>query len=172
MKFFIVSIFGKDRPGIVAGVSKVLYELGLNIEDSSMTRLNGEFTIMLIVRSEKDINSEDILQSLQQVGRDFELVMVCKELEEVLYPQWEALYRIVVFGYDKPGIVYSVASKLASFGFNISDLRTEKRGNLYVMLMEVEGKEDMEDLLREAMEEVKELVGVDIFVEREEGEKL
>ncbi len=172
MKFFILSIFGQDRPGIVAGVSRVLYELGLNIEDSSMTRLNGEFTIMLIVSSERDIRAEDILKSLKDVGEEFELFIVCKELEGVIYPQWEALYRIVVFGYDRPGIVYSVASKLADLGFNISDLRTEKRGSLYVMLMEVEGKENMEHILKEAMEEVKEAMGVDISIEREEGERL
>ncbi|MEJ7620037.1 MAG: ACT domain-containing protein, partial [Aquificaceae bacterium] len=38
MKFFILSIFGKDRPGIVASLSKALYQMGLNLEDSSMTR--------------------------------------------------------------------------------------------------------------------------------------
>ncbi|MFN3471013.1 MAG: glycine cleavage system protein R [Aquificaceae bacterium] len=172
MKFFIVSIFGKDRPGIVAGVSKALYELGLNLEDSSMTRLNGEFTIMLIVSSEKEISSQEILESLQEVGQSFELFMVCRELEEIVYPQPEAIYRIVVFGSDKPGIVYHVASKLAKLGLNISDLRTEKRGDLYVMLIEAEGKEDLEDRLREAMEEVKQSIGVEISFEREEGEKL
>ncbi|MEJ7554142.1 MAG: ACT domain-containing protein, partial [Aquificaceae bacterium] len=59
MKFFILSIFGKDKPGIVASISKALYQMGLNLEDSSMTRLNGEFTIMLIVASDRDIDTED-----------------------------------------------------------------------------------------------------------------
>ncbi|MFN7065496.1 MAG: glycine cleavage system protein R [Aquificaceae bacterium] len=172
MKFFILSIFGKDRPGIVAGVSRVLYQLGLNIEDSSMTRLKGEFTIMLIVGSERYISSEEILESLSPVGEEFELFMVCKELEDVFYPKAEALYRIVVFGSDRPGIVYSVASKLAELGLNISDLRTEKKGSLYVMLMEVEGSEGVEPILREAMEELRERVGLDIVLEREEGERL
>ena len=35
MPFFLISLFGKDRLGIVAEVSKVLYQLNLNIEDSS-----------------------------------------------------------------------------------------------------------------------------------------
>ncbi|MFN3598466.1 MAG: glycine cleavage system protein R [Aquificaceae bacterium] len=172
MKFFILSIFGKDRPGIVASLSKVLYELGLNLEDSSMTRLNGEFTIMLIVSGEKDITSEQILQSLSPVGEDFDLFMVCKELPEVVYPWAESIYRIVVFGFDKPGIVYNVASQLAQLGLNISDLRTEKRSNLYVMLIEAEGEEDKEQALREALEELKENLGLDIVLEREEGERL
>ena len=65
-----------------------------------------------------------------------------------------------------------MASRLADLGLNISDLRTEKRGNLYVMLIEAEGKEDMEERLREAMEEVKQSIGVEISLEREEGERL
>ncbi|MCX8075541.1 MAG: ACT domain-containing protein [Aquificaceae bacterium] len=172
MKFFILSVFGKDRPGIVAGVSKVLYQLGLNIEDSSMTRLNGEFTIMLIVGSEKDISYEKILQELEPVVKEFDLFVVCRELEGVSYPKVEAVYTIVVFGSDKPGIVYGVASKLASLGLNISDLRTEKRGSLYVMVIQAEGEEGMEDTLKRELEEVRERLGVDVSVEREEEDRL
>ncbi len=172
MKFFILSIFGKDRPGIVASISKALYQMGLNLEDSSMTRLNGEFTIMLIVASEEDITAEDILENLQEAGQSYELFMVCRELQEVAYSQPEALYRIVVFGSDKPGIVYGVSSSLANLGLNIGDLRTEKRGSLYVMVIEAEGKEETEEALRLEMERLKDLLGVDISVEREEEERL
>ncbi|MDW8095519.1 MAG: ACT domain-containing protein [Aquificaceae bacterium] len=172
MKFFILSVFGKDRPGIVAGVSKVLYQLGLNIEDSSMTRLNGEFTIMLIVGSEKDISYEKILQELEPVVKEFDLFVVCRELEGVSYPKAKAVYTVVVFGSDKPGIVYSVTSKLASLGLNISDLRTEKRGSLYVMVIQAEGEEGMEDTLKRELEEVRERLGVDVSVEREEEDRL
>ena len=33
---FIMIAFGKDRPGIVADVSGIIYENGCNLEDSSM----------------------------------------------------------------------------------------------------------------------------------------
>ena len=36
---WIVTALGQDRPGIVAGVTEVLYKLGCNLEDSAMTRL-------------------------------------------------------------------------------------------------------------------------------------
>jgi len=90
----------------------------------------------------------------------------------VVYPKAEAIYRIVVFGSDKPGIVYGVSSVLASLGLNISDLRTEKRGNLYVMVIEAEGREDVEGILKLELEKLKDLLGVDISVEREEEERL
>ncbi|MEZ0361485.1 MAG: ACT domain-containing protein [Hydrogenobacter sp.] len=172
MKFFILSIFGKDRPGIVAGISKVLYELGMNIEDSSMTRLNGEFTIMLIVSSEADITSEDILERLKNVKERFGLFTLCKELQEVQedVQKGEEIYTIVVFGSDKPGIVYTVSSILSDMGINICDLRTEKRGELYVMFIEAQAQEDVFDKLKNRLEQVKETLKVDISIEREEGE--
>lgn len=172
MKFFILSIFGKDRRGIVAKVSKVLYELGLNLEDSSMTRLNGEFTIMMVVSSESNITPDEISNSLKEVIHELELFFVCKELDVVETPPCHALYRVVVFGSDKPGIVYTVTSKLADLGLNISDLRTEKRGELYVMIIEAEGEEFMEDALREGLEDVRASLGVEVSFEREGEERL
>ncbi len=50
-RFFAITAIGKDRPGIVAGVSKALYDLGTNIEDSSMTILSGEFAMIPRARS-------------------------------------------------------------------------------------------------------------------------
>ncbi len=172
MKFFILSVFGKDRPGIVAGVSKALYELGLNIEDSSMTRLNGEFTIMLIVSSQEYITPDIILDKLQEVRERFGLFTFCRELEDAYekLPESDEIYRIVVFGADKPGIVYHVSQLLSNMGLNICDLRTEKRGELYVMLIEVEAKEDIsEEELKEELEKLREALGVDISFEKEEG---
>jgi predicted amino acid-binding ACT domain protein len=45
---FIMTAFGKDRPGIAADVSEIMYENGCNLEDTSMTLLAGEFTLILL----------------------------------------------------------------------------------------------------------------------------
>ena len=37
--YYILSALGKDRPGIVADVSEVIYKCGGNIEDSSISLL-------------------------------------------------------------------------------------------------------------------------------------
>ena len=50
---FAVTVISKDRPGIVADISEVLYRLGCNLEDSSCTMLGGDFAIILIVSHEK-----------------------------------------------------------------------------------------------------------------------
>jgi formyltetrahydrofolate hydrolase len=43
---FIMTAFGHDRPGIVADVTQILYENGCNLEDTSMTLLAGQFTLI------------------------------------------------------------------------------------------------------------------------------
>jgi predicted amino acid-binding ACT domain protein len=46
---FAVSVFGRDRPGIVAAVTRVLADAGCNLEDTSMTILRGHFAMMLVI---------------------------------------------------------------------------------------------------------------------------
>ena len=47
-KRFIMTAFCKDRPGIVADVTEVIYENGCNLEDSTMTNMLDEFAIILL----------------------------------------------------------------------------------------------------------------------------
>jgi glycine cleavage system transcriptional repressor len=43
-----VTVIGHDRPGIIADVAEVLAGLGMNLTDSTMTRLRGHFAMTLI----------------------------------------------------------------------------------------------------------------------------
>lgn len=47
---YAVTVLGHDRPGIIAETTAGLAELGLNIEDSTMTLLRGHFAMMLLCR--------------------------------------------------------------------------------------------------------------------------
>jgi len=48
----IITVVGKDKSGIVAGVSGKIAELGLNIDDISQTVLDEYFTMMAVVSSD------------------------------------------------------------------------------------------------------------------------
>ena len=45
----MLTVIGKDRPGIIAQVSGILYRGGCNLEDMSMTRLEQQLAMMIIV---------------------------------------------------------------------------------------------------------------------------
>ena len=61
----VISVIGKDRVGIIAGVSTLLSENNINIKDISQTILDGIFTmIMLVDLQEHDIEKSDIIEKL------------------------------------------------------------------------------------------------------------
>ena len=43
----VVTVIGKDKPGIIAAVSALLAENAVNIEDISQTILSGNFTMLM-----------------------------------------------------------------------------------------------------------------------------
>ena len=54
MKKAVISVLGADRKGIIASVTRILYEHDANILDISQTIVSGLFTMILIA----DISSE------------------------------------------------------------------------------------------------------------------
>lgn len=44
----IVTVIGKDKPGIIAKVSTALAENSVNIEDISQTIMQGNFTMLML----------------------------------------------------------------------------------------------------------------------------
>ena len=44
----IVTVIGKDKPGIIAKVSTCLAENSVNIEDISQTLMQGNFTMLML----------------------------------------------------------------------------------------------------------------------------
>src|SRR3972149_9895462 len=81
-RFFVITAIGKDHPGIVAGVSKALYDLGTNIEDSSMTILSGEFAMILIVSTKEEVDASDLESHFKEVTNKLGLFISIKELNE------------------------------------------------------------------------------------------
>lgn len=166
---------GRDCPGIVAAVSRILYETGCNIEDSSMSILQGEFAMILIVSLTDPTRLDEAQSKLSQVERDFNLLMQFRPLpakdeqgSEVAPLQG---FLVSVYGADKPGIVYRVTERMAQSRINITDVTTRVVGNnpqVYIMLLEVEaptaGKPSALNWMQEEMAALSSDLNVDISV--------
>lgn len=145
---WIITTLGKDQPGIVAGVARILYQLGCNLEDSAMTRLEGEFAILLIFSAPARVKPERLARAFAPLERQFQLTVHVKRLSqaETTTPQGTGrVYLFSVYGADRPGIVYHVCDALAKAGVNITDVQThrstrqrEREPSLYLMLLEAE----------------------------------
>ena len=145
MRHFALSAVGRDRPGIVAAVSRILLDRGLNVEDSQMTILCGHFTMMLVVSAADDLDEDALRADLDRVRDELGLESVSlADVEEVcLAAQPSPSHVVTVYGPDHPGIVHAAAAALAERGVNITDLNTrliseEGEAPLYAMMMEVE----------------------------------
>lgn len=140
---FAVTVISKDRPGIVADISEVLYKLGCNIEDSSCTMLGGDFAIILIVSHEKPFTKARLTDEFRVVHEQTGLVTNIRTLheDEICAVKEEGeLCLVSVYGSDQPGIVYRVTRELADRKVNITDLNTRLIGTkeepVYVLMLE------------------------------------
>ncbi|MHB9155205.1 MAG: glycine cleavage system transcriptional repressor [Endomicrobiales bacterium] len=143
-KHVAISVLGKDRPGIVAAVSKVLFETGCNIEDSSMTILRSEFAMILVVALGGKLTVEDLKMKLSAAGKEQGLSIYVRALspeEEEKESAGGSRYVVSVYGADKPGIVYRISRLLSENAVNITDVQTTirpgKEGMVYIMFLEV-----------------------------------
>jgi glycine cleavage system transcriptional repressor len=141
--YALLSAVGKDKPGIVATVSAVLYQAGCNIEDSTMARLGGDFAIMLMLRLPEGFTSQQLAERFEVAHRHLSLTINVTDIPpEEVEPQTEsARHLILVYGSDKPGIVARLTALLAERNVNITNLRTsviQRAHPLYVMTIEVE----------------------------------
>ncbi|MGB0120876.1 MAG: ACT domain-containing protein [Solirubrobacterales bacterium] len=146
-----VTAIGRDRPGIVAGITGALLEAGGNVDDSQMSILHGHFAVMLIVSVPDDTVSIDELSlRLDEVGREFGLGGISVSPVTTLERGAGPSHVLTVYGADRPGIVHEVAELLAARGVNITDLRTRRTGDgetsLYTMMMELAIDDDPSEL--------------------------
>jgi glycine cleavage system transcriptional repressor len=192
MSRFSLSAVGVDRPGIVAAVTGVLVDLGCNIEDSTMSILQGHFAILLVVSAPAGVPAAALEEALAPVAERFGLLVVVRSFEEVDEhgggggagadgPARRAEpvegWTISVHGADRPGIVHGVASTLAEVGGNVIDLTTHLVGApsapVYVMTLRATlpagapGAAAAAEVRRSA-----EVLGVQCTVQRDEAELL
>lgn len=65
----IITVVGKDRTGIVAGVSSKIADLGLNIDDISQTVLDEFFTMMAVVSSDEKKDFTVLREEFEAFGK-------------------------------------------------------------------------------------------------------
>nr|WP_239579188.1 ACT domain-containing protein [Microlunatus panaciterrae] len=165
-----ITVLGHDRPGIIAQTAEALAELGMNLEDSSMTLLRGHFAMTLICAG--DAGAAKIEAALTPL-LDGSLSVSVREVpqESEVAPLGES-YLLTVHGADRLGIVARLAAVVAEAGGNITDLTTRLSGDLYVLVAEVDFPAATEiAAVRDRIARVADELGVEVglrLVERDE----
>jgi glycine cleavage system transcriptional repressor len=174
MRQIVVTAIGRDRPGIVAAVCRVLYEAGGNLRDTSMTILSGEFAMILVVGIPRALDVPVLDRRFDLLRRDLAIELFVKELHEARpmpsgrpEDQQRDVFLVTVSGADQPGIVCRIAEAMARLDVNITDMETRVLAEdtakpVYMMMMEVvpPARVDMAALTHEL-----EALGRDLSVE-------
>ena len=86
----VVSVVGRDRCGIIAGVCGALSEKNVNILDISQTVMNGYFTMMMVVDL-TDCREElaDLSRFMEKKGTDMGLSIHVQRTDI-----FEAMHRV------------------------------------------------------------------------------
>lgn len=163
MNELAITVIGHDRPGIVAEVAEILADLGVNLTDSSMTRLRGHFAMTLICTG--DAPGESVEAALLPLCADGTLLTTVRQVRpESEAPPAGTPYLVSLHGADRLGIVAAVARVLAGAGGNITDLSTRLVGPLYTLVAEVDLPAGSAEQVAAGLAEVAAELGVEVSI--------
>jgi glycine cleavage system transcriptional repressor len=172
-----ITVIGRDRPGIVANVSGVLYRHRSSIEELSQTVIRGQFAMILIASLEEGASAQALKSELRDLSRDLGLDIDLRRLKpEDLIP-YEAggtePFIITARGKDRPGLVYGITELLAERGINITNLGAQvaRLGQEpeYIQVFEVDIPKGLDyGLLQEKLRQRAQEMGVSVDLQHKD----
>ena len=125
--WLMLTMIGKDKPGMVAAVTEALVEQGVSLGETSMIRLAGNFTVMMTVSGDSSEQTlrETLAPVLEAQGMCLHIDPIEAHLHEHLVPN----IQVTVTGADRVGFVAQVTRALSDTGVNILDLESDVAGS-------------------------------------------
>jgi glycine cleavage system transcriptional repressor len=170
-QLYIMTAFGEDRPGVVADVTRIIYESGCNLEDSAMTLLMDEFAMILLFTGKGKTLSDDLTRECRRLEKEKGISAFFRTLgsRSASRNTGFSSHTLHVEGIDHTGIVYRVSSHLADLGINIANLSShrellpESGTAMYRMKIDIQvpTAQSLEDL-SESLQRLAEEIHVDI----------
>ena len=169
--YLVVTVIGPDKRGIVADITETILDQHASIEESRMTRLGGEFAIIMLVTvpaEQKDLCCKG-LEKFKAQG----LTISSRETNLARLQKFQGFvpYEISVWGADHEGIVHAVAEYLSKAHVQVEDIETHvtkaplSGAPLFSMNATVQAPPELALAeFREELEDLGDELGVDIDV--------
>jgi glycine cleavage system transcriptional repressor len=120
----VMTAVGPDRPGLVGEVTRYLHEAGLNLADSRMINLRGQFAIVALVEGTPEALAA-MERALHEVARPLGLQMNLAAQREAAPAVTGVPYRLKTSSVDQAGIVRRVTEALGKHGVNLEEVETQ-----------------------------------------------
>ena len=172
---FIMTAFGKDRTGIVADVTRLLYENDCNLEDTTMSMLADEFTLSLLFSSGQNGIEEQLAKECRRLERDKSISAFIRPLQAQQHKSQKGYKTCILHieGLDQAGIVYKTSQFLAEHQLNIIQLNStgsaspESGATIYSMDIHIQVPENISlDTVEDNLSAVADELHVDVMMSR------
>jgi glycine cleavage system transcriptional repressor len=117
----VLTIAGKDRPGILDEISQYLFERGGNIQDSRLVSLGGQFSMLFHVSGSSEAIAK-IEQDLPALAKQNACHAELDPVESVEASRNSFPYHFTATGKDQAGVVHRISHLMRVLNVNIEDL--------------------------------------------------
>lgn len=162
----ILSVLGHDRPGIVAAVTGILFDLNCNIENVSQTILQTEFSGSFIVMMPSGLSLDDLrerfIENLSSGDLHVHIESILKK-EAVSTTRASEPFVITTKGPDRQGLVAGISEIIAGHDVNITNLQAVFKGgddpgdNIMIYEVDIPIDIDQQELYRDLRAKAKSL---------------
>ncbi len=131
MNNLIITVLGKDRPGIISRISTILYEIHCNLENVNQMILQNQFAGFFFIEAPAQLSLETVQQTFIEKTRDSGLtihVTTLKKNGSVAEDVMPEIFLITTIGPDQKGLVARFSSIIAGFNANIVNLKAVFKG--------------------------------------------
>jgi glycine cleavage system transcriptional repressor len=130
-KKVVITVLGKDRPGIIARIARVLFEQDCNVENVSQTILQTEFSGIFIVSIPERLAIDALYSRLIDQTEEMDLHVYVKGLESTESHGSSNVgdpFVITTQGPDQKGLVAAITAIIAAHGVNVTNLQAIFKG--------------------------------------------
>jgi glycine cleavage system transcriptional repressor len=123
----LISILCEDRPGLIADVTGRLYDLGINLGDTSFAVLGSGAKLTVVAKLPSDVSITDVDEELRSmpVLKGAEMSVTPFTYRETHDQTAHITHRIDITGDDSPGLIARLSEALRPMGANIVELSSE-----------------------------------------------
>ncbi len=167
-QILVVSFLGRDRPGLVHGVTRVIAKYNANIVDIDQTVLRGLFAMFLLVDIGYINDSvEKFLAELKEVSAELGLVLTIEPWRPGRRKSEKDLYCLTLIGKDRPGIIATFSEIFGETDINIEQIRMIARGEVIAteMILDVSDSKLSISFLREKLENTGGEMGLSLVIQ-------
>jgi glycine cleavage system transcriptional repressor len=123
MPELVMTAVGLDRPGLVGELTEHLFAAGVNLADSRMVNLRGQFALLVLLEG-TDAALAQVRATLPAEAQKLGMAVSFAPQATAAGARPGVPYRLKTYSLDQPGIVYRMTTTLKRYEVNIEEMET------------------------------------------------